>query len=113
MVPPPHALTIRPQFRYEATHSSGCSGLSQRLPMPRAPHEVPLGQPPQLAMPPQPLLMRPQVAPAAAQMAESEPGVQVGSHLCSAVLQLLPEPQLPQLVVLVKGPQPSQTWPHS
>ena len=64
-------------------------------------------------MPPHPLLMSPQVAPAAAQTTASLAGVHCGSHLCSARLHVELAPHPPQLVVLANGPQPSHACPHS
>ncbi len=71
---PVQVLVIDPQFLPRATHSSGVSAGSHRLASPATPQLWPLGQPrpgtvSQSTVPPQPFVMMPHWAPAAAQRA--------------------------------------------
>jgi hypothetical protein len=89
---PPHALTMLPQLRPSAAHSTGVTVGSHWLATPTTPQLCPAGQPSpetpsQSTVPPQPLVMMPHCAPAAMQRAAAVPGTQLGSQMLKTLLQ--------------------------
>ena len=119
IVLPVQTLVTLPQFSPSATHSTGVTAGSHWLASPATPQLSPLGQPSpgtasQLTVPPQPFVMAPHWAPAAAQSVAAVPGVQLGSHRLNAALQTSVPLHVPQSVKFdeTSGPQPSHAKPH-